>query len=205
MKVFFIRHGKDDDRYRGGWSDLDLIPEGRQQAKLLADHLKENNHEYRIGKIISSDLPRTMSTAQFISDALNLPVQEEPRLREINNGDLAGMLNNEALEQYPGLFFRSLKMNEPYPNGESPDDFFLRIKKWFNEFKEQYKNTYENILVVTHGGVINIFYHLVNGIEWNNKSTVVKTVNCGIHILNMDTMKFEVENSTDFLTNSTDY
>ena len=134
MRVFFIRHGKDDDRYRGGWSDLDLIPEGRQQAKLLADYLKENNHEYRIGKIISSDLPRTMSTAQFISDELDLPVQEEFQLREMNNGDLAGMPNDEALEQYLGLFFGSLKMNEPYPNGESPENFFMRIKKWFDEF-----------------------------------------------------------------------
>ena len=134
MKVFFIRHGKDDDRYRGGWSDLDLIPEGRQQAKLLADHLKENNHEYRIGKIISSDLPRAVSTAQFISDELDLPVQTEIQLREMNNGDLAGMLNDEALERYPGLFFSSLKMNEPYPNGESPNDFFVRIKKWFDDF-----------------------------------------------------------------------
>ncbi len=65
---------------------------------------------------------------------MDLPVQEEFQLREMNNGDLAGMLNDEALERYPGLFFSSLKMNEPYPNGESPNDFFMRIKKWFDEF-----------------------------------------------------------------------
>ena len=199
MKVFFIRHGKDDDRYRGGWSDLDLIPEGRQQTKLLADYLKENDHKYRIGKIISSDLPRAMSTAQIIGDALNLPVQAEIQLREMNNGELAGMPNDEALRRYPGLFFGSLKMNEPYPNGESPNDFFMRIKKWFGEFTEQYKNTDENILVVTHGGVINIIYHLVNGIEWSNKSPAFKAANCSIHILNTDTMLFETENYTGFL------
>ena len=106
--------------------------------------------------------------------------------------------NDEALEQYPGLFFRLLKMNEPYPNGESPNDFFMRIKKWFGEFTEQYKNTDENILVVTHGGVINIIYHLGNGIEWSNKTSAFKTANCSINILNTDTMKFETENITDF-------
>lgn len=201
MKVFFIRHGKDDDRYRGGWSDLDLTPEGKQQAKLLADHLKENNHEYRIGKIISSDLPRAVSTAQFISDELDIPVQTETQLREMNNGDLAGMPNDEAIERYPGIFFRSLKMDEPYPNGESPNEFFARIKKWFDNFVEEYKNTDENILVVTHGGVINIIYHLVNGIEWSNKTPAFKTANCSIHIFNMDTRKFEVENFIGFLTN----
>ena len=205
MKVFFIRHGKDDDRYRGGWSDLDLIAEGKQQAKLLADYLKENNREYNIRHIISSDLPRAMSTAQFIADELDVSIQKDFLLREINNGDLSGMPNDEALKRFPGLYFRTLKMNEPYPNGESPNNFFMRIKKWFDEFTEQYKNTDENILVVTHGGVINIIYHLVNGMKWSNKSLAFKTVNCGIHILNMDAMKFEVENLTDFLKDSTDF
>ena len=200
MKVLFIRHGKDDDRYRGGWSNLDLTPEGAEQAKLLADYLKENNHEYRIRKIISSDLPRAMSTAQFISAELDLPVQQEFQLREMNNGDLAGMPNGEALERYPNLFFRTLKMNEPYPNGESPNDFFMRIKKWFDGFTAKYKDTNENIVVVTHGGVINIIYYLVNGMEWSNESRAFKATNCSIHILNTDTMSFEVENMTEFLS-----
>ena len=202
MKVIFIRHGTDDDRYRGGWSKADLIPEGIEQAKRLADYLKENNNEYRIQKIISSDLPRAMSTAQFISAELGLPVLQEFQLREMNNGDLAGMLNDEALERYPGLFFRSLKMNEPYPNGESPADFFMRIKNWFDEFTAKHKNSNENILVVTHGGVINIIYYLVNGLEWSNRSRAFDTANCSIHALNTDTMKFEIENMTDFLKDS---
>ena len=199
MKVFFIRHGKDDDKYRGGWSKSDLMPEGKQQAKLLAEYLKEHNQEYCVRKIISSDLPRAMSTAQFISAELDLPVQQEVQLREMNNGDLAGMLNDEAIEKYPGLFFSSLRMDEPYPNGESPDGFFMRIKKWFDEFTAKNKNTNENIIAVTHGGVINIIYYLVNGIEWSNKSPAFMSANCSVHILNMDKMKFEVENRTDFL------
>ena len=195
MKVLFVRHGKDDDRYRGGWSNLDLIPEGVEQAKKLASYLKANNHDYNITQIISSDLPRTMTTSNLISVELGLPVQKEIRLREINNGDLAGMLNDTALKRYPGLFFSSLKMDEPYPNGESPNDFYIRIKTWFEEFVVKCHNANGNILVVTHGGVINIIYHLVKGIEWKNKGCVFEAANCSIHILNMDTMKFEIENS----------
>ena len=199
MKIIFVRHGKDDDNYRGGWSKMDLIPEGIEQAKQLAKHIKENNREYQIQRIVASDLPRTMTTARFISAELGLPIQQEWRLRETNNGDLAGMLNEEALKRYPGLFFSSLKMDEAYPNGESPNDFFNRIKMWFDEFVAIYKNTNENVLVVTHSGVINIIYHLVNGIEWNNQSHIFKSANCSIHILDVDTMKFEVENKNDFL------
>lgn len=200
MKVIFIRHGKDDDRYRGGWSNLDLIPEGVQQAKQLAQFLKDNNNDYNITEIISSDLARTMTTASFISAELGLAIQKEPRLRETNNGDLAGMLNSAALERYPGLFFSSLKMDEAYPNGESPNDFFARIKMWFVEFTSKYRSANGNVLVVTHGGVINVIYHLINGIEWDNKARAFKAANCSVHVLNMDTMKFEVENRTDFLT-----
>lgn len=199
MKIIFVRHGKDDNNYRGGWSKMDLIPEGIEQAKQLAKHIKENNQEYQIQKIVASDLPRTMTTARFISTQLGLPIQQEWRLRETNNGDLAGMLNEEVLKRYPGLFFSSLKMDEAYPNGESPNDFFNRIKIWFDEFVAIYKNINENVLVVTHGGVINIIYHLVNGIEWNNQSHIFKSANCSIHILDVDAMRFEVENKNDFL------
>ncbi len=31
MKIIFVRYGKDDEWYRGGWSNLDLTTEGRSQ------------------------------------------------------------------------------------------------------------------------------------------------------------------------------
>ena len=200
MNVIFVRHGKDDDRYRGGWSSLDLINEGVEQAKQLAKHLKDNNHTYQIAHIISSDLTRTLTTANIISQELCLPVQRECQIRETNNGDLAGMLNETALKQYPGLFFRLLEMDEAYPNGESPKDFYLRIKKWFSDFTSYCHNAKGNILVVTHSGVINVVYHLVKKIEWTNKGRLFKVGNCSVHVLNMDTMEFEVENKTDFIS-----
>lgn len=199
MKIIFVRHGKDDDRYRGGWSSLDLVAEGVAQAKLLSHHISENREYYQITKLISSDLQRTLTTASYLSEALGLPIQKEPILRETNNGVLAGMLNAEALVRYPGLFFSSLKMDEPYPGGESPNQFFARIKNWFLSFIDQNKNADGNILIVTHGGVIRIIYHLVNNIPWSNKAQIYKADHCSIHILNTDTMRFETENRTDFL------
>ena len=198
MKIFFVRHGKDDDRYRGGWSNHDLAPIGHEQAKLLARHLRENNDDYQITQIISSDLQRALTTAEYISAELGLPVHKEPRLREINNGDLAGMLNTVAEEKYPGLYFSTLKMDESYPNGESPKTFHFRIQKWFNEICNR-QNANGNALIVTHGGVINIIYHLVNNIEWSNKKQTYKASNCSIHVLDMEEKLFEVENRIVFL------
>lgn len=199
MKIVFVRHGKDDDKYRGGWSEMDLIPEGVEQAKKLAKHLKENKQNYGISSIVSSDLMRTMTTANFISEELGLPITKDSRLRETNNGDLAGMLNDTAMKRYPGLFFRTLDMDKAYPNGESPRDFYVRIKKWFEDFVRDNKNYDGNILVVTHSGVINVIYHLVRNIEWSNKGCSFKAANCSIHVLDIETMKFEIENKVDFL------
>lgn len=67
MNIFLVRHAKDDDRYRGGWSDLDLTSEGKEQAKRLANFLYSKQKEFKITKIISSDLPRTLSTANEVA------------------------------------------------------------------------------------------------------------------------------------------
>lgn len=200
VKLILVRHGKDDDRFRGGWSNLDLLPEGREQAHKLARFLKENNAGYPITEVISSDLPRAMTTASTIAKELCLTVRKESRLREINNGDLAGMRNDVALEKYPGLFFSTLRMDEAYPNGESPNAFYGRIRNWFESFSASFGKSDGNILVVTHAGVINVIYHLVNHRSWSNRTKPYKASNCSIHVLNMDTMTFETENKVDFLS-----
>ncbi len=191
MKIIFIRHGKDDDRYRGGWSDKDLTSEGVLQAQRLGTYLNESKENYNISHIVTSDLQRAITTAEIISSKLSVPVIKDFSLREINNGDLSGMLNSEAEIRYPGLYFRTLEMNEKYPNGESPNEFYERIKLWFEAFVSEYKNYSKNILVVTHGGVINIIYHIVKGIEWSNKNKPFSIPNCSMHILDVDVMKFE--------------
>lgn len=199
LRVIFVRHGKDDDRFRGGWSKMDLTPEGIRQVEALASHLKLNNHRYKIAHILSSDLPRAMTTADIIASDLDLPVQKDVMLREIDNGDLAGMQNETALLQYPGLFFSTLGMDEAYPNGESPGDFYRRIRLWFSDFCSGCHDVNGNILVVTHGGVINLIYHLVKGMEWSNRNPSFPIANCSIHILNMGKMEFEAENKAEFL------
>lgn len=154
--------------------------------------MKENNCKYKIAHIISSDLPRTMTTAGIISKELEIEIKEEFQIRETNNGDLAGMLNDIALEKYPVLFFSSLKMDEPYPKGESLGDFYKRIKKWFVDFCARYRVSVDNVLIATHGGVINNIYHLVKGIEWSNEGRNFKVDNCSIHVLDVASMEFEV-------------
>ena len=198
MKIIFVRHGKDVERYRGGWSSLDLIEQGRIQAERLAEYLFSNRKTLDVRRIISSDLSRTLSTAKYLSDKLEIAVEPEPKLREMNNGDLAGMLHTEALAKYPGVFYNTLSMEEHYPNGESPLEFYDRISRWFFDFLRICDESQGNMIVVTHGGVINIIYHLVRKIDWTNKSKPYKASNCSLHILDTQAMDFELENFVPF-------
>lgn len=187
MKLYLIRHGKDDERYRGGWSDLGLIEEGEKQASQLAHFLKENQQEYPISQIISSDLKRAVQTAKAIQKQLNVPMILSENWREINNGDLAGMLNSVALEKYPGLFFNTLRMDECYPNGESPINFFNRIKDTFYELLKEQTN--DKVAIVTHSGVINVIYHIVKNIEWSNKNKSFPVKNVSLNVLEYENRK----------------
>lgn len=199
MNILFVRHGKDSDQHRGGWSQLDLLPEGKREAKTLADYLVQHKEDYHFTKMITSDLKRAETTATILAEVLQLPLEKESSLRETNNGDLAGMLNSEADQKFPRLYFRSLAMDKHYPNGESPREFYQRIKTWFQRFLQENDDSDETQIVVTHGGVINIIYHLVNQIEWTNKSNLFHIKHCSISLLNTKTLVFEVENQTDFL------
>lgn len=204
MTIYFVRHGKDDDKYRGGWSNLGLLDEGKNQARLLAEHLHENREKYSIDALISSDLRRTAETAQEIGKKLGMPVQFSEEWREMNNGELAGMLNSEALEKYPGLFFNTLEMDEQYPGGESPREFLGRIRKAYEKLCKEIENGKigPDVMVVTHGGVINIIHCIANGIEWTNKCDgLCKTSNTGIHIIEhgAEGWKLVMSNNTEHL------
>lgn len=199
MNLLFVRHGKDSDQHRGGWSQLDLLSEGKREAETLANYLAQHKENYHFTKVITSDLKRAETTAMTLAEKLQLPLEKVRDLRETNNGDLAGMLNSEADQKFPHLYFRSLAMDEHYPNGESPIEFYQRIKTWFELFLKENHNSDETQIVVTHGGVLNIIYHLVNQIEWTNKSDLFHAKHCSISLVNTETFRFEIENQTDFL------
>lgn len=175
MKCYLVRHGKDDDTVRGGWSSSPLTDEGVRQVEDLAERLSKGNFE--IGAIYSSDLPRARQTADIVADLLNLPVTETPQFRETNNGVLAGMDNELAKELFPGLFWSALDWEQPYPDGESPQAFYSRIAAAWEQFKEKIKSAENNVILVTHGGVINVICCIEKGIKYSNKSNPFPVAN----------------------------
>ncbi len=169
MILCLIRHGQDDPTVRGGWSDAPLTEEGACQAESLSKEIAARQSEQNISRILSSPLPRAVQTARPAADRLHLPIEFRPEFSEINNGELAGLKNELALERYPGLFYNTLRWDDPYPGGESPHMFFDRISTAWSALCAELVAQRQNALLFTHGGVIHVLLHLIEGTVYSNR------------------------------------
>lgn len=155
--IYLVRHGLDDERFIGGWSNIGLIEEGIKQVEDTIKFLKKDKIEFE--KIFSSDIERAIETAQMIQKEFNVPLHLDLRLREQNKGDFNGMLETKAKEENVN-FFQNITKDTVYPNGESLVDFNNRIRLNLPYFLEKDKS-----LIVTHRGVINALYYQLENKE----------------------------------------
>src|SRR5687768_7173665 len=87
LHLFLLRHGQTDSNAAGvvqGHLPVPLNDLGRRQAALLAARLTVASP--RIGRVISSDLPRAAQTAQPIAAALGLSIEFDAAWRERTRG-----------------------------------------------------------------------------------------------------------------------
>ena len=176
--IYLLRHGADDETRLGGWSNAGLSPLGIEQAQKAGEAITSSS--FNICRIYSSDLPRARETAEIIAEKLELPVVYIKAFRETNNGDLAGLKIEMAREQYPGLYWRSLEWDQAYPNGESPNQFFNRVRNAWRGFKQSEGTKQGNTLLVTHGGVIDAILCLENGMPYTNKHVTYRIAHAEI-------------------------
>ncbi|SEM21893.1 Histidine phosphatase superfamily (branch 1) [Paenibacillus sp. cl141a] len=115
MAIYFVRHGQDEEGYRGGWSQRGLIDEGIREAEKLGQYLDEHKHDFNIQRIICSDLQRACQTAAIIADKLSLPLSRSEDWRETNNGLLAGMPHALAEEEISRAVFFQLTDGREIP------------------------------------------------------------------------------------------
>ena len=101
--VLVVRHGhaagNAEHRFIGQ-SDVPLDEKGHAQAQALCDRLAG----HALSRIVSSDLRRAVDTVTPLAARLGLPIEVDPRLREINNGEWTGLLPEEIANRWPELW-----------------------------------------------------------------------------------------------------
>lgn len=197
MHLHLVRHGEHPPAFRGGWSQRGLTEQGHRQAEALAARLARER--WSVNTLISSDLPRAVETAQYVSRALGISFISLEVWREVNNGFLAGMPNAEAELRYPGLYWSTLRMDQSYPGGESPAQFYDRIQHAFEALAaDAARGTIGPvIMLITHGGVIDAVYNLALRQPWSNTGPGFPAAPTSLHSLVMEAGAWSVTRRND--------
>ena len=146
-----LRHGETvhtaHKRFSGwGGDDPGLSDVGRQQAELVASHLKTS---VTIDAIVTSPMARTRETADIIASALGLAVAVEDDIRECSFGEWDGLTFAEVQERSPEELAKWLAATDiPPPGGESFAQVADRVAKARRRLMEGYPN--QAVLLVTH-------------------------------------------------------
>lgn len=160
---YVVRHGETEWNLIGkqqGHFDSPLTTEGMLQSKALTEGLADKSIEF----IYSSGLGRALKTAEHIGTRLDLPVQVDKRLNERNLGILQGLTREEFKQRYPDPEFTLNSRDPDYflPGGESFRQVYERSVKCLEELAKRHSG--QNILIVTHGGVLRCFFYKAVGL-----------------------------------------
>ena len=156
-RIIAIRHGETawnvNTRIQGQL-DIGLNETGRWQAHRVARALAGEP----IKALYSSDLLRAWDTALSISNASGLPVQTIEGLRERGFGVFQGKTFQEIEAQWPEQALRWRRREPAFEpeGGESLLRFRERIIQAVQTLAAQHPG--EQIVVVAHGGVMDVLY-----------------------------------------------
>jgi broad specificity phosphatase PhoE len=148
LRLTLVRHGSTEWNETGrfqGWGDPPLSARGRGEAERLGAHLAGEE----FGRVVASDLLRARETAALALPGV--PVETDPRLREMDFGAWDGLTWNECVARDGDLIQRWSE--DPAaaapPGGESLAAFEARIAAALAELPEEGSH-----LWVVHAGVV---------------------------------------------------
>ena len=195
MNIYLIRHGRQNSKLCN--VDVELAPEGREQADLLGQRLKT----YDIEAVYSSHLIRARETADIINKHLNKPRVVDERWQEADFGGMTGLTNEQMREKYGDFLEKRATMTEDIPYPDGGENCRMVFERSFAALNDLIKKDYKNVCVVTHGGVIRALLTGILGADYAKWLTYGRQLeNCSIsHILYDEKMKtFHIERLNDF-------
>jgi probable phosphoglycerate mutase len=127
-RLVLVRHGQTAWNLEGraqGHTDVGLDDTGRAQAQAMAPYVAAMQPT----ALWSSDLARARQTAYEVAVATGLEVQPDPRLREFDVGERAGLTIPEFAERYPESYaaWRDGHITGDVPGAETTADVVARM------------------------------------------------------------------------------
>ncbi|EER58851.1 Phosphoglycerate mutase [Acidovorax delafieldii 2AN] len=163
-RIIAVRHGETawnvDTRIQGHL-DIPLNDRGLWQAQQLARALADEP----VAAIYTSDLQRAQATAQAVASTTGAPLVPEPDLRERSFGALQGRTFAEIETELPEQALRWRKRDPHFApeGGESLTALRERIAATVQRLAARHPG--ELVVLVAHGGVLDVLYRLATGQE----------------------------------------
>ena len=173
MKLYIVRHGETDwnkNKMMQGNTDVPLNQNGINQALNISKVLEDRT----IDVCYSSPLSRAYETAKLITNNGNIIIDK--RLEERELGEFEG--KNSSL--YDTHYYWDRKINSSLYGVEAANDLIVRVKTFYDELKEKYKDQDLNILIVTHGAIVRSLNFIIEGYDDNTNFALFDVPNCHV-------------------------
>lgn len=173
MKLLIVRHGQTESNVEHIWqgqTDGVLTALGELQAIKTGEYLKDK----KINFVYSSPLGRAKKTCELICNELNLGFKENVLLMEVYLGSLEG---SKVVVDW----------DNPPKDVELFPDLMKRAKS-FLEFILKNHSSEDNVLIVSHGGLIQA---LLSVIMKHDDFPGYYLANCSISIFNYNEGAFQ--------------
>ena len=169
-RIIAIRHGETawnvDTRIQGHL-DIPLNDTGLWQARQVARALAGEP----LSAIYASDLQRAHTTARAIAEVTGAPLVPEPALRERSFGELEGRTFAEIEAELPEQA-RRWRQRDPHFAPEGGETLVqLRERIAATTHRLAALHTGGLVVLVAHGGVLDVLYRLATGQELQTPRT----------------------------------
>ncbi|MEG3221896.1 histidine phosphatase family protein [Vibrio gigantis] len=166
--IYLLRHGKVEGKAAlNGVSDVLVKPNDQQQ---ICEALVQS--EFSFDRVVTSPLRRCSDLASLYSQRMSVPLSVTSEFQEMNFGEVDGVVFDELKDKWAMLeTFWQDPASHQLTGAESLKGFHDRVTQAWSQLLNEPS---DNLLLVTHGGVIRILLAHCLDIDWKNPSLYSK-------------------------------
>ena len=155
MKLYLVRHGQTDANKEHVMQGQSINLQLNQEGIMQVTSLKNKIQDVKFDLCLTSPLIRAWSTAMILAGDKVL-IESDDRLIERSFGELEG----KPFEQHYKTKYWDYTLNSNDNNVEQIQELFKRCSSFLEDIKSKYSDK-ENILIVSHYGVIKCLHHVI--------------------------------------------
>ena len=183
-RLIIVRHAQATGNLEGRFQcrkNNELTDLGRRQLELLSQSLRDT----RIDAAYSSPLVRAMDTARACVQGRNLEIIAEPRLIELDAGQMESLLVAELYNRFPEQMRNWREQPHLFcpPDGETMLQLYERVTAAVADIAA--RNEGRTVLVSTHGVVVRNLMCWARRLPFERLCEVRRWSNTGIGIVDV--------------------